>query len=204
MEAPSTRQPKGRPRAFDVNEALDKALGVFWRKGYEGASLQDLTQAMGINRPSMYAAFGNKEALFRKALNRYLEFANVVIQDALNQPTSRQVVERLLCGSLDMAPDSAGRHGCLLVQGALACSDDAQSIHQELAARRMSNEIALRGRFERAVTEGDLPSDADPADLAKFVTTLQHGFSVQLNGGATPEQLKRVAQVALQSWPTGQ
>src|SRR6059058_4783820 len=113
----------GRPRAFDVDEALDQALKVFWRKGYEGASLPDLTKAMGINRPSLYAAFGNKEALFRKAIDRYLEGPACYVREALREPTARVVVERLLRASIDLVTDSRNPRGCFMVQGALACGD---------------------------------------------------------------------------------
>src|SRR5882762_7096049 len=112
--------PIGRPRAFDLDQALDRALKVFWRKGYEGASLPDLTKAMGINRPSLYAAFGNKEALFRKAIDRYVEGPASHIAEALEEPTALAVVGRLLRGSIDLITDSRNPHGCFMVQSALA------------------------------------------------------------------------------------
>src|SRR5881397_436962 len=118
-----TAAPRGRPRAFDADKALDRALLVFWRKGYEGASLADLTRAMGINRPSLYAAFGNKEALFRRALDRYAEGPAAYVGEALNEPTARAVAERLLGGTIDLLSDPHNPHGCLVVQGALACSE---------------------------------------------------------------------------------
>src|ERR1700692_3383022 len=107
----------GRPRSFDVEKALDRALQVFWRKGYEGASVSDLTKAVGINRPSLYAAFGDKKALFRRALDRYLTGPAAYTQEALKEPTARAVVERLLQGAagLDAAPRNPG--GCLSAQG---------------------------------------------------------------------------------------
>src|SRR6059058_5432561 len=113
----------GRPRAFDVDEALDQALKVFWRKGYEGASLPDLTRAMGINRPSLYAAFGNKEALFRKVMDRYTTGPAGYACDALQAPTAREVVERLFRGALAAQADPRNPRGCLMIQGALTCGD---------------------------------------------------------------------------------
>src|SRR3954466_14672758 len=110
--------PRGRPRAFDVDEALDKALKVFWRKGYEGATLPDLTRAMGINRPSLYAAFGSKEALFRKVIDRYVEGPASYVRAALAEPTARAVAERLLAGTIDVVTDRHNPRGCLIVQGA--------------------------------------------------------------------------------------
>src|ERR1700733_15772686 len=112
----------GRPRSFDREQALDAAMRVFWKQGYEGASLADLTAAMGINRPSLYAAFGDKEALFRKVLDRYNSGPAAYVCDALNQPTARRAIERLLQGAADLATGSGHRPGCLFVQGALACS----------------------------------------------------------------------------------
>jgi len=193
----------GRPREFDIDQALDRALMVFWRKGYEGASLPDLTAAMGINRPSLYAAFGNKESLFRKAVDRYVEGHACHVKDALNAPTARAVVEQLWNGSIDLTTGSKSPRGCFLVQAALACGDEADCLRKEVAKQRGRLETALRDRFQRAIAEGDLPSKADPADLAKYVSTVSHGIAVQAAGGATRDELHRVAKMALRAWPTG-
>jgi AcrR family transcriptional regulator len=194
--------PIGRPREFELDKALDAALKVFWRKGYEGASLPDLTKAMGINRPSLYAAFGNKEALFRKAIDRYIEGPASHIRDALQQPTARAVVERLWSGSINLTTGSRTPRGCFLVQAALACGTEAECVRRDLAKRRARLETLLRERFERAVSEGDLPSSVDPADLAKYVATVANGIAVQAAGGATRDELRRVADMALVRWPT--
>ncbi len=192
----------GRPRAFDIDEALDRALKVFWQKGYEGASLPDLTRAMGINRPSLYAAFGNKEALFRKAIDRYLSGPACHVSEALKEPTARAVVERVLRGGIDLVTDSRNPGGCFMVQAALACGDTADALRLELARRRAAGETALCERFERAVAEGDLPPGSDPADLARYVTTVLHGMSVQAAGGAGRDDLLKVAAMAMRAWPT--
>ncbi len=190
---------RGRPRAFNAEKALDQAMRVFWKLGYEGASLPELTRAMGINRPSLYAAFGNKEALFRKALDRYVEKAGVLVQTALARPTARGVVESLLDGTLNAA--GAGKiRGCLLVQGALACGDSADPIRKELACRRGAIEQLLLVRFQRALAEGDLPRPSDPAALAKFVATFQHGLAVQLAGGAGRDELLPAVELVLNAF----
>jgi AcrR family transcriptional regulator len=192
---------KGRPRTFDVDKALDCALKVFWRKGYEGTSVHDLTDAIGINRPSLYAAFGNKEELFRKALNRYVEGPAAHAREALEEPTARAVAERLLRKTADVLTDPCHPPGCLAVQGALSCGEAAESIRQELNSRRLAGEASLRERFERAKSEGDLPPGADPTDLARYVTTVIHGMAVQAAGGASRDDLRRVAETALRAWP---
>jgi AcrR family transcriptional regulator len=192
---------RGRPREFDIDEALDRALRVFWRKGYEGASLLDLTEAMGINRPSLYAAFGSKEALFRRALDRYAEGPSAHVRAALEEPTARAVAERLLLGTVELLGDPSNPRGCLAVQAALACGEAADSIRRELIARRAAGQEALRRRLERAVTEGDLPAGANPGDLARYLATVTQGMAVQAAGGASREELQRVAETALRAWP---
>ena len=200
-KAPRTAPRRGRPRAFDADRALDRALRVFWRKGYEGASLPDLTKAMGINRPSLYAAFGNKESLFKKALERYASGPAGYVARALEAPTARAVVEQIFDGAIDLVSDPKNPRGCLMVQGALACGKDADSVRKDLIARRSAGECALRQRFDRARAEGDLPPDADPADLARYVTTVLHGLSVQAASGVPRDALRRVADTALRAWP---
>jgi AcrR family transcriptional regulator len=193
---------RGRPREFDAEEALDRALEVFWRKGYEGASISELTEAMGINRPSLYAAFGNKEELFRRALDRYAEGPAAYTYQALEEPTARAVAERLLRGAADALTDAKNPHGCLGVQGALTCGDAAASIKHELCERRARWEAALQRRLERGRREGDLAAGANCADLAQYIATVTQGMAVQAAGGATREQLHKVAELALQAWPT--
>ena len=176
-------------------------MRVFWKHGYEGTTLPQLTDAMGINRPSLYAAFGNKEQLFRKALDRYVEKSSDFVRTALALPTARATVEQLLKSLLGV-PAPGNIRGCLLVQAALVCGDDADPIRKELALRRGQIEQLLRQRFKRAVSEGDLPRHANPAALAKYVATFQHGLAVQLAGGADREELLAAVDIALRGWPT--
>ncbi len=191
----------GRPRAFDPEKALEAALRVFWTKGYEGTALSDLTSAMGINRPSIYATFGNKEALFRKVLDRYNARITGYMAEALNEPTARAAAEKLLVGTADLLSCPKNPKGCLMVQGALACGDEAEPIRKELNARRATGEAAARERFERAKVEGDLPAGAEARDLARYVMAVMHGMAVQSAGGASREELQGVIDLSMRAWP---
>jgi AcrR family transcriptional regulator len=191
----------GRPRAFDPDVALNRAMHVFWAKGYEGASLSNLTRAMRINRPSLYAAFGNKEQLFGKVLDRYMSGPLAWFGKALAAAKARDVVEQIFLGTARMGEDPRTPAGCLLVQGALACGSG--SARKEVTARRAAAEVALRRRLQRAKREGDLPKNADPAELAHYVVTVVRGMAIQAAGGASRDQLHRVAQIALRAWPKG-
>ncbi len=199
---PVGRPTLGRPREFDADEALDKALMAFWRRGFEGTSLSDLTHAMGISRPSLYAAFGNKETLYRRALDRYTEKGPWAIQRiALAAPTARAVVEALLRNAATSLTDPNHPAGCMAVNGVLSCGEASDAIREELCARHSAGERELLERFERAKAAGDLRAEADPAALARYVSTLLQGMAVQASGGATRDELLGVADMALKSWP---
>src|SRR5580700_8309201 len=143
----TTLSPPGRPRAFDTDEALDQAMHLFWRKGFLGTSLSDLTEAMGINRPSLYAAFGNKESLFRKALEHYSKGPSAYLNDALREPNARAVVERLLRGVVDLLTNPHTPTTCMWVHGALSCGDDP--LRKEFAAQRVAGFEQLGARLRR-------------------------------------------------------
>lgn len=191
----------GRPREFDLDRALDAALRVFWERGYEGTSLNDLTSAMGITRPSLYAAFGNKEDLFRKALDRYSTLRWGFAKGAMAEPTSRAAVERLLKGFAGIEKSCDHPRGCLMVQGALVCSEEGSPIRTELAFRRAEGEARLSERLADWQRDGDLPADASPKALARYVATVANGLSVQAAGGATPEELASVIEMTMRNWP---
>jgi AcrR family transcriptional regulator len=191
----------GRPLAFDPGQALERAMGVFWRRGYEGASLAELTRAMRINRPSMYATFGNKERLFRKVLDRYAHDAVGYLRDGLREPTARGAMEKILLDAADALSDPSRPPGCLLVQGALACGSESNRIQRELCSRRGEGEAAIRQRFERAQAQGDLPSSVDTAALAAYLAAVLNGLAVQAASGASREKLRTIAQRAMQAWP---
>ena len=192
---------KGRPRQFDADKALDAALLLFWRHGYEGTSLAMLSDAMGIKAPSLYSAFGNKEMLFRTALERYLQGPASYLLAALKERTARRVVRKLFEGAIDLAIRRRRPDGCMLVQGALATGPDAAPIRRELSKWRSAAEAAVRRRFQLAVASGDLPSSSDPARSARYVMTLIWGMSVQAAGGANRAQLEEVAALAIRFFP---
>jgi AcrR family transcriptional regulator len=198
-----TKLPKrtGRPRGFNYDEALDCAMHVFWRKGFEGASLNDLTAAMGIQPASLYKAFGNKRKLFEKALARYLAGPVAFMHDALNEPTAFAVADRILRRTAEFLTQGRSRHGCMTIQAALAGGVEAEPIRRKLVALRVKEQDALRRRFERAKSEGELANDADAANLARFVTALFQGMTVQAINGASREDLLRLSDTALRIWP---
>lgn len=198
-----TKLPKraGRPRGFDYDEALDRAMHVFWRKGFEGASLNDLTAAMGIQPASLYKAFGNKRTLFEKALARYLAGPVAFVHDALNEPTAYAVADRILRRTAEFLTEGRSRRGCMTVQAALASGVEGEPIRRKLIALRVEEQDALRRRFERAKSEGDLPNDADAADLARLITALYQGMTVQAINGESRENLLRLSDTALRIWP---
>ena len=191
----------GRPREFDTEQALESATALFWRKGYEGTSLSDLTQTLGITRPSLYAAFGNKETLFRLVLDRYEAKAGAYRVKALKAPTAYEVAQQILEGAADLHGDKNNPVGCLGVHGALACSNESDPIRRELSSHRVAGEAAIRERLKRARAEGDLPADASPADLARYLSVVVYGMAVQSVGGASRGDLRRVAEIALGQWP---
>jgi AcrR family transcriptional regulator len=192
----------GRPRAFDKDQALDKALHVFWAKGYEGTSVADLTEAMGINPPSLYAAFGNKEALFRLALQRYEATRDAFFAEAFAAPTAREAMERLLFGIAEALSDRSKPQGCLMVQAALSGGEACEAVKKDLACRRNAGEVMIRERLKQARKEGDLPTDADPVALASFIATVTQGMAVQAASGAGRKQLRDIAKLALNAWPS--
>ena len=191
---------RGRPRSFDCDTALDQAMEVFWRKGYEGTSISDLTAAMGINPPSLYAAFGTKDELFHKALDRYVERRTEAWTEAMTAPTAREAVERLLRRAVDFLTNGCSP-GCLMVKGSMTCGEGAERLQREMAAVKARGEAMLQERFERAIEEGDLPDESDPEALARFVMTIGQGMSVQANGGAKAAALHEVVDVAMLAFP---
>lgn len=192
----------GRHREFDVDQVLDAALHVFWRKGYEATSYADLVEAAGVERPAFYSAFGNKEALFRRTVARYNEHYLTYVPEALKLPTAREVAAHTLYSAAELNTRYPDHGGCLNINGALAGSDEAEPVRQALIEVRGAGEALFRDRFERAKAEGDLPEAANPGALAAFLMAVQHGMAVQAKAGHSREMLEAVAEQALSNWPT--
>ncbi|MGW4300680.1 TetR/AcrR family transcriptional regulator [Streptomyces sp. NPDC004646] len=200
METKRT-SPVGRPRGFDADEALERAMLFFWRHGYEGASTAGLAKAMGISTTSMYAAFGNKEQLFRRALERYTEGPSAYLARAVEEPTALGVATAVLAGAVRTTTRPSHPHGCLGVSGALTTSHSGEEVRDLLVSWRDNGYCCLKQRFERAVEEGDLPADSDPGLLARYVTTVAYGIAVQAASGVCRDELQELADAALRGWP---
>ena len=184
----------GRPRGFDVDEALDAALVVFWRQGYDGTTLTDLASAMGINRPALYAAFQGKKELFVRAIDRYYAVDAARTFQVLEEPTAWTVTEQYLLRSIEQLTNPGRPLGCFVLQSALVCSEENADIAALMARQRKLEEGMLRERYEQAQREGDLATDEDPAALARFVFTFRHGLAVMACGGTSREDLTDSAQ----------
>jgi AcrR family transcriptional regulator len=187
----------GRPRGFDTTAALDAAMRVFWEKGYEGATLKDLTDAMRINRSSMWAAFGNKEELFKKAFERYVSTYQAFMHTALQKPTVREIIESSLRGTVDFLSTSGNPKGCLSLNAALAVGDEAEPIKRWMLQGRKQGESLAKKRFEQAKKTGELGADVDAAALARYVGTLLQGLCIQGASGATKAEMSKVVDTAL-------
>lgn len=191
----------GRPRSFCEETALEAAMRLFWERGYEGASLSDLTEAMAMNRASLYATFGDKEALFIRVLARYEDGPASFLKIALKEPTAAGVIQSLFTGSVNLLGDPRNPRGDLLTQGALATGVGAALVKQALIDRRKSGEAELLRRFKRAKTDGDLPQTANVHALAGYVCTILYGLRVLAANGDSKTQLKRVSDMALKMLP---
>ncbi len=190
-----------RPRNFTTEEVLDKATEVFWRCGYEGASMSELSDKMGMSPPSIYGAFGSKRGLFDEVLNRY-DAGRLVFFSWISEATSaRGVAERALLGIADAMTKDPGRLGCLLLQGGVSCGPTSSEVPTELARRRRKLELSLASRFERAKNEGDLTESADPNLIAQYISMVWDGLGVRAAAGASSGELRQIATLALKALP---
>ena len=192
---------RGRPRSFDRDAALRRAMEVFWVKGYEGASISDLTGAMGIGSPSLYAAFGSKEALFREAIELYGRIEGPEIWDAVeNAPDARAAVEGFLTATAHSFSRPGKPRGCMVVLSQLNTTEASASVCAALRENRAQGQSGLEARLRRAIGDGDLPPSVDVAALAAFYLTVQQGMSIQARDGATRDILEKVARGAMAAW----
>lgn len=192
---------RGRPRGFELEAALTAAMHVFWAKGYDGTSLTDLTQAMGITRPSLYAAFGNKEDLFRKAMALYEVKTLSFVTSALNAQNAREVAERLLRGSVESYSSALHPRGCLSVNTSMAGGNEAAHIRADVRARNREIAEAIGKRMAKAADDGDFGPNSAPDALSQYLFTVMQGIAIQANDGATSAQLHAIVDLALANWP---
>jgi AcrR family transcriptional regulator len=198
-KAKLSRRP-GPPKAFDADMALKAAMFVFWRKGFDGASLSDLTRAMGINRPSLYATFGDKESLFGQAVERYGEQGQAVFGQCEAAVTARRFVEQLLRAQAEWYTEPGQPTGCFFIQGAIACgaSGPAREMTRE---RRVRNERAVVARLSRAELAEGIPPGFTAEELAAYVASVANGMAIRAADGASRQDLYRVVDLALAFWP---
>lgn len=199
---PRPRRPRGRPLSFDRDAALEKAMHVFWERGYESASIAELTAAMGITPPSLYAAFGDKEGLFLEAIERYaLGPGGIGTRAMAAEPTARGAIERLLLDAAEELTRPCHPKGCLMVTSAVTSSLASERVHQALERRRQLALCGIRDRIARGVADGELPADTDVDALTDFYATIYRGMSLRARDGATREGLEATARMAMRSWP---
>jgi len=204
MDSDNAPAPKraGRPRAFDREEALNTAMDLFWRHGFEGTSTAQLTAAIGIAPPSLYAAFGSKEALFRETLALYGQrYGGFLSQPMSGTGSARAAVEQMLQAAARQFTDAQHPLGCMVAAGELQASEAQGALVAEVAGRRHAAQLAIRARLNRARQDGELPAVTDTAALAAYFAMVVQGLAVQARDGAKPALLKRLADLAMQAWP---
>jgi AcrR family transcriptional regulator len=192
---------RGRPRSFDREAALQRAIKVFWKHGYEATSVNDLTRAMGINPPSLYAAFGDKEKLFMEAVDRYIEERRAVVARAFEEPTARRAIERWLTEAASALARNGAPRGCLLVMSDTNCSTRSRHVQEALACRRASMTSLLKSRIDRGVKEGDVPPRTDTAALADFYSVVLQGMVMLARDRRSRASLLAAVDAAMRAWP---
>lgn len=193
---------RGRPRSFDREAALRLAMRAFWQRGYEATSISQLAESMGVHAPSLYAAFGDKEALFRSAVELYGENEGSIARRALaDGRTAREAVEMMLRESVERFTNPEFPRGCMVVLAATNTTEPNDSIQLYLSTMRHEAERALRDRIAEAIAAGEIRADADPALLAAYYYSVLYGLSIQARDGGTRAQLDAIVDLALESWP---
>jgi len=201
-EETATARGRGRPRAFDREAALAKATRLFWQKGYEATSIADLTEAMGIGAPSLYAAFGSKDALYREALRHYGDNYDAQVWNGFRTaPTARAAVQAYLLDSAAALTGALGDQplGCMVTLSSAGC-DGASDLGDTMRAARRAGFERLEARLQRAVADGELAETTDIHALARFAQTMQSGMSIRARDGADRTELEEAARIAMQGW----
>ena len=199
-ELPS--RPRGRPRAFDRDDALDRAMRLFWQRGYEATSVSDLTEAMGITPPSLYAAFGDKKQLFLEAVDRYQSGPGSFAKAALcEEPTAEAAMRRLMMGTIDSFFEPNGAKGCMVVLAATNCTTESSDILEELAGRRRAAERIVRDRIAAGRDANEFPASTDVDALAALIITTLYGLSIKARDGASRASLRKVVEQVMSMWP---
>jgi AcrR family transcriptional regulator len=193
--------PRGRPLEFDRSKVLELAMREFWKRGYASTSVADLTQAMGINKPSLYAAFGCKEELFREAAGLYAASEGVEALAALEAgDTAREAVERMLLFHAANYVEKGKPPGCMIVLASLVGTPEDEEVRDFLAEARREGVSNLKRRLDRGVKDGDLPKKTDTASVAAYISTVLQGMSVQARDGAKRADLERIAKQNMAMW----
>jgi AcrR family transcriptional regulator len=187
----------GRPISFEKDTALEAAMLLFWERGFEGASMADLTQAMGLSPSSIYAAFGDKHALFSLAVRRYVDSRAQYATKALNEPTLEKVIRALLASTVAFLTTPGHPPTCMTLAGAVGCSADAVPARDLMTEVRRQNEVAIRKRLLEARKSGELSKDINVDDYTRYLSSILAGLSIQAANGSTKAQLKRTSQMAL-------
>ncbi|WP_213992847.1 TetR/AcrR family transcriptional regulator [Sodalis sp. dw_96] len=194
-------KPRGRPRSFDRDTVLDRAMRLFWLRGYETTSLAELLKVMEVTTPSIYSAFGDKEHLFLETIKRYIAGPGSYQAEALGEKTAKQAVTRILSQAVDSMVDPHTPPGCMLTLSTINCSAASAYVQQAVTEARRETELALCRRIERGIAEGDVPADTDAAALAGFYATFLYGMSIKATEGVTRAQARAMADAALRAWP---
>jgi AcrR family transcriptional regulator len=191
----------GRPRSFDKEVALARAMDVFWNKGYQGASMSELMAAMGIGAPSLYAAFGSKEELFRAAVAHYrVHEGNMIWAQIEAAQTAFEAVRGLLMETARVFTRPKRPRGCLIVLSALHADEMSETVRRELIRLRADNAAMLSARIQRGIEAGEIAADADPKIIGNYYVTVQQGMSIQARDGANRALLEMIATAALAAW----
>jgi AcrR family transcriptional regulator len=187
----------GRPISFDKDAALEAAMLLFWERGFEGTSMADLTQAMGLNPSSIYAAFGDKHALFSLAVKRYVESRTEYATKALEEPTLEKVVRALFDSTVAFLTSPGHPPTCMTLAGAVGCSVAATPARDIMTEIRKQNEVAMKARFLQARKSGELSKEVNVDDYTRYLSSILAGLSIQAANGSTKTELKRTSQMAL-------